>query len=139
MPFQKVEFEFPEGDADEQKNVVEVEDSGEVEIDISGKKTAEDYLGEPVTEAVALSRRAMRVVRQNLAWAICYNLVALPLAATGVLAPWMAALGMSGSSLLVTMNALRVGRVSQPASRPATQSAPASKGTSCKSAGESAA
>jgi Cu2+-exporting ATPase len=65
---------------------------------------------EPLTEAFALSRKAMAVVRQNLVWAICYNLIALPLAATGILAPWMAALGMSGSSLLVTMNALRLGR-----------------------------
>jgi len=69
---------------------------------------------EPLTDAIRLSRLAMRVVRQNLVWALCYNLVALPLAATGVLAPWMAALGMSGSSLLVTMNALRLGRRPEP-------------------------
>jgi Cu2+-exporting ATPase len=55
----------------------------------------------------------MQVVRQNLAWAICYNLVALPLAATGILSPWMAALGMSASSFLVTANALRLGRHAQ--------------------------
>ncbi|MFQ5633949.1 MAG: heavy metal translocating P-type ATPase [Gammaproteobacteria bacterium] len=65
---------------------------------------------DPLIEAVTVSRRAMRVVRQNVTWAIFYNLVALPLAASGVLSPWMAALGMSGSSLLVTMNALRLGR-----------------------------
>lgn len=52
--------------------------------------------------------RARRIVRQNLAWAIIYNLVALPLASLGFLAPWMAAIGMSASSLLVVLNALRL-------------------------------
>jgi hypothetical protein len=56
MPFQKVEFEFPEGDADEQQNIVEVEDSGEVEIDISGKKTAEDYAGTPIETEVEVEQ-----------------------------------------------------------------------------------
>jgi Cu2+-exporting ATPase len=63
--------------------------------------------------AVAHSRRTMRIVRQNLWWAVAYNLVAVPLAISGVLAPWLAALGMSASSLLVTFNALRLGRVRQ--------------------------
>ena len=54
MPFQKVEFEFPEGDADETKNTIEVEDSGEVEIDISGKKTADDYADTPVEPEVEI-------------------------------------------------------------------------------------
>jgi Cu2+-exporting ATPase len=61
-------------------------------------------------EAVALARRTLHVVRQNLWWAVAYNVVAVPLAAAGVLAPWLAALGMSASSLLVTFNALRLGR-----------------------------
>ncbi len=87
---------------------------------------------EPLPAAVTLARHAMTVVRQNLTWAICYNLVALPLAATGVLAPWMAALGMSGSSLLVTMNALRVGRPPRPA-----RAAPAASNACCETAGES--
>ena len=47
----------------------------------------------------------MQIVRQNLWWAIGYNVIALPLAASGILAPWMAALGMSLSSLLVVANA----------------------------------
>lgn len=63
--------------------------------------------------AVAHSRRTMHIVRQNLWWAATYNLVAVPLAVTGLLAPWVAALGMSASSLLVTFNALRLGRVPQ--------------------------
>jgi Cu2+-exporting ATPase len=57
----------------------------------------------------------MRVIRQNLAWATVYNLLAIPAAAAGLLAPWMAALGMSVSSALVVANALRLERV--PASR----------------------
>ncbi len=49
-----------------------------------------------------------RVTRQNLNWALAYNAIALPLAAFGYLNPWLAALGMSFSSLLVVLNALRI-------------------------------
>ncbi|HSB95340.1 MAG TPA: heavy metal translocating P-type ATPase [Spongiibacteraceae bacterium] len=49
-----------------------------------------------------------RIVRENLAWALLYNAVAIPLAALGWVAPWLAAAGMSLSSLLVTVNALRL-------------------------------
>jgi Cu2+-exporting ATPase len=52
----------------------------------------------------------LRVIRQNLAWAFAYNVVAIPLAATGHLTPLTAALGMSLSSLLVVANALRLAR-----------------------------
>ena len=54
------------------------------------------------------ARRARRIVKQNLAWALAYNLVALPLAATGAVPPWAAAIGMSLSSLAVVGNALRL-------------------------------
>lgn len=54
------------------------------------------------------SRRALRVIRQNVAWAFAYNLLALPLAVLGILTPWAAALGMSASSLIVVLNALRL-------------------------------
>jgi Cu2+-exporting ATPase len=60
-----------------------------------------------------------RIVRQNLAWAAGYNLAAVPLAATGVLTPWMAAIGMSLSSLLVVANALRLNRALGGAARQA--------------------
>jgi Cu2+-exporting ATPase len=63
-----------------------------------------------VVSAVDVARRARRVIRENLAWAIGYNLIALPLAATGRIVPWMAALAMVASSLTVTLNALRLGR-----------------------------
>ncbi len=67
-------------------------------------------------DALDTARQTMRIVRQNIIWAVCYNLVALPLAATGVLAPWMAAIGMSASSLIVTANALRLNRSRRPGS-----------------------
>jgi Cu2+-exporting ATPase len=51
-----------------------------------------------------------RIVRQNLAWAAVYNFVAVGLAATGMLTPWMAAIGMSLSSIAVVANALRLNR-----------------------------
>jgi Cu2+-exporting ATPase len=52
--------------------------------------------------------RTLAIMRENFAWAIGYNLIALPLAAGGWLTPWMSALGMSFSSLLVVVNALRL-------------------------------
>ncbi|MDH5822233.1 heavy metal translocating P-type ATPase [Luteimonas sp. RD2P54] len=64
-----------------------------------------------VPQAVAVARRTRRVIRQNLGWAAGYNVVALPLAAAGLVTPWLAALGMALSSLLVVGNALRLARV----------------------------
>ena len=55
-------------------------------------------------------RKMMRIIRQNLFWALTYNIAAIPLAATGFIHPWMAALGMSASSLLVVANAMRLTR-----------------------------
>ena len=60
--------------------------------------------------AVEMARATLRIIRQNLAWAVLYNLVALPLAAMGYVAPWMAAIGMSASSLIVVLNALRLNK-----------------------------
>ena len=60
---------------------------------------------------IDIARRARRIVKQNLAWAVGYNLVALPLAAAGAVPPWAAAIGMSLSSLAVAGNALRLGRM----------------------------
>jgi len=64
-----------------------------------------------LVSGVDMARRALVIMRENFAWAIGYNLVALPLAAGGWLAPWMSALGMSFSSLLVVVNALRLRRL----------------------------
>lgn len=58
--------------------------------------------------AILVARRTLSVIRQNIIWAIGYNLVALPLAAFGLIAPWVAAIGMSFSSLAVVLNALRL-------------------------------
>ena len=60
-------------------------------------------------QAIDLAHRARRTVFTNMAWAVGYNLTALPLAAAGWVAPWMAAIGMSLSSLLVVLNSRRLG------------------------------
>ena len=61
-------------------------------------------------EGLALARRTVRIVRQNLVWAFAYNFLAIPLAMAGWVTPWMAGIGMSASSLLVVLNALRLQR-----------------------------
>jgi len=66
-----------------------------------------------IPAAIALARRTRHVVRQNFAWALGYNLLALPLAALGMVTPWLAAIGMTASSLIVTLNALRLARAPQ--------------------------
>ena len=63
-----------------------------------------------IGEAIVLARRTRRIIRQNIAWAIAYNALTLPLALGGFLTPWLASLGMSLSSLLVVANALRLMR-----------------------------
>jgi Cu2+-exporting ATPase len=63
-----------------------------------------------LAEGVAIARRTLRVMRQNLVWAFAYNVTAIPLAMTGLVTPWMAGIGMSASSLLVVLNALRLQR-----------------------------
>jgi Cu2+-exporting ATPase len=65
-----------------------------------------DRLG-ALEELLGISRRAMRLVRQNLGWALAYNALALPAAALGWIGPWEAAIGMSASSFIVVLNALR--------------------------------
>ncbi len=60
---------------------------------------------------IAVAGHARRIVYQNLAWALGYNLTLVPLAVLGHVTPWLAALGMGASSLWVTLNALRLLRV----------------------------
>jgi P-type Cu2+ transporter len=72
------------------------------DIILTGKQLA------PLARAAGISRQALRIVRQNLGWATAYNLIALPLAAGGLVTPLAAAAGMSLSSLVVVLNALRL-------------------------------
>ena len=82
---------------------------------ISGAEVAQAsadavFLGDrlaPVLRAIGIAGAARAIMRQNLALAVVYNAIAVPLAISGHATPLIAALSMSGSSLLVTLNALR--------------------------------
>jgi Cu2+-exporting ATPase len=64
-----------------------------------------------VAQASRAASQTMAVIRQNLAWATLYNLVAIPAAAFGLLNPWLSGIGMSVSSAAVVLNALRLRRI----------------------------
>jgi Cu2+-exporting ATPase len=64
---------------------------------------------------VRAGRKTIRVVRQNLRWALAYNLIGVPLAMMGWLSPFLAGVGMALSSLGVVLNALRLARSSSDA------------------------
>ncbi|GAB2734639.1 heavy metal translocating P-type ATPase [Melaminivora jejuensis] len=76
-----------------------------------------------VARALLLSRRTLRIVRQNLWWAAGYNALGVPLAIAGLMPAWLAGLGMALSSLLVVANAARLTR--DPGGDDATISRPA--------------
>ncbi len=61
-------------------------------------------------EARTIAREMLVRLRQNLNWALAYNLSVVPVAAFGYVPPWLAAIGMSASSILVILNSLRIGR-----------------------------
>ncbi|MFT4928691.1 MAG: Cu2+-exporting ATPase [Phenylobacterium sp.] len=61
-----------------------------------------------IADALVLANKTQRIIGQNIGWALAYNLTAMPLAALGLIAPWLAALGMSLSSLLVLLNSYRL-------------------------------
>ena len=58
-----------------------------------------------------LAQHSRRIIRQNVMWSVCYNFSVIPLALLGMVPPWLAALGMSLSSLLVVGNAGRLRRM----------------------------
>src|SRR3546814_13094016 len=66
-----------------------------------------------IPDAIVLARRTRRIIRQNLTWALGYNVLALPLAAAGLVTPWLAALGMAASSLAAIGSAACRERVCQ--------------------------
>jgi Cu2+-exporting ATPase len=71
-----------------------------------------DHLA-PVAAALGLARQAKRIMRENLWLAVVYNVIAVPLAILGLATPLVAAVAMSGSSILVTANALRAKRAAK--------------------------
>ncbi|MEP2117816.1 MAG: heavy metal translocating P-type ATPase [Bauldia litoralis] len=79
-------------------------------LDITQAQADAVFLGErlgPVVEAFDIGRRARRLMNQNLGFSVVYNFAAVPLAIFGIVTPLIAALAMSGSSIAVTLNALR--------------------------------
>jgi Cu+-exporting ATPase len=64
-----------------------------------------------IADAIFMSRKTMRNIKQNLFWALAYNVIGIPIAAFGFLAPWLAGAAMALSSVSVVLNALRLQRV----------------------------
>lgn len=62
----------------------------------------------PLSNAMRITTKMMSIIRQNFTWAITYNIVAVPFSMAGLVQPWLAAIGMSLSSLVVVLNALRL-------------------------------
>ena len=79
-------------------------------VDLAQAQSDAVFLGErlqPVVDAIDTARKARGLMRQNLLLAVIYNVIAVPLAIAGLVTPLIAAAAMSGSSVLVTLNALR--------------------------------
>ena len=68
---------------------------------------------EVLAGALRQARRTRQIIRQNLAWALAYNGIAIPLAAAEMVSPYVATLGMSASSILVVLNAARLARLQE--------------------------
>ncbi|GAB3250863.1 heavy metal translocating P-type ATPase [Chitinimonas naiadis] len=90
--------------------------AADVSVAVGGGAEAAQAAGDlvlvgPLTalaEGLQVARKTRAVIRQNLWWALGYNLVALPVALAGWVTPWLASLGMAASSLLVVVNAIRL-------------------------------
>ena len=63
-----------------------------------------------LADSIAMARKTRRIIKENLALSIGYNIIALPAASMGLIAPYIAAIGMTASSLVVTGNAMRLSR-----------------------------
>ena len=97
--------------------------------DLSQAQADAVFLGRslgPVLSTVHSARRARRIMRQNLWLAIAYNMIAIPIAMAGLVTPLIAAAAMSGSSVLVTLNALRARAPRRPEPTQASEPAAAS-------------
>ena len=64
-----------------------------------------------IADAILMSRKTMRNIKQNLFWAFAYNVIGIPITVLGLLAPWVAGAAMAFSSVSVVLNALRLQRV----------------------------
>ena len=96
-------------------------------VDLAQAQADAVFLGErlqPVVDALAIARRARRLMLQNLGLAVIYNAVAVPIAIAGLVTPLIAAVAMSGSSLLVTLNALRARLAARTEAAPAKPTFP---------------
>lgn len=66
---------------------------------------------EHIFHGYQIATKTLHIIRQNLTWALLYNVLAIPAAAAGHIEPWLAAIGMSASSLVVVLNAMRLNTI----------------------------
>jgi Cu2+-exporting ATPase len=64
-----------------------------------------------ISQAMSVAQRGKTIMQQNLVWAFIYNVIAIPVAMLGWINPWIAGIGMSLSSLAVTLNAWRLRKI----------------------------